>query len=221
MKANTISQKLRIRENAVLLVLNPPADFAGKLKGLPPGVSMKRSAQVADQVHWFVRSRAQLEKQMSSVMKRLREGMIVWVYYPKGSSGIQTDLTRDKGWDCLMAEKDRFTWISLVSFDETWSAFGFRPKTERERRKAATAPTEKEILKWADPVTRKLKLPPDLARALKTNKTASDFFHSLSFTNRKEYIEWIVTAKKEETRKLRLEGTMERLEKKWKNPRNI
>jgi uncharacterized protein YdeI (YjbR/CyaY-like superfamily) len=34
-------------------------------------------------------------------------------------------------------------------------------------------------------------------------------------------VEWIVTAKKEETRKARIEGTLERLGKQWKNPRNL
>ncbi|RYF90014.1 MAG: antitermination protein NusB, partial [Chitinophagaceae bacterium] len=49
----------------------------------------------------------------------------------------------------------------------------------------------------------------------------SSFFDSLSFTNKKEYIEWIVTAKREETRTERIAGTIERLAKKWKNPRNL
>ena len=47
------------------------------------------------------------------------------------------------------------------------------------------------------------------------------FFETLSFTNKKEYVEWIVTAKREETRNNRIEGTIERLLKGWKNPRNI
>ncbi len=38
---------------------------------------------------------------------------------------------------------------------------------------------------------------------------------------KKEYIEWIVTAKREETRIQRIDGTIERLVKGWKNPRNM
>ena len=48
-----------------------------------------------------------MEKQMSKVMKLLKPGVIVWVYYPKGTSKLQTDLNRDKGWDCLLAEGDK------------------------------------------------------------------------------------------------------------------
>ncbi|MEJ0101198.1 MAG: YdeI/OmpD-associated family protein [Bacteroidota bacterium] len=64
-------------------------------------------------------------------------------------------------------------------------------------------------------------MPDDLAAALKKNKKESAFFDSLSFTNKKEYIEWIVTAKRKETRMERVQGTIERLGKLWKNPRNI
>jgi uncharacterized protein YdeI (YjbR/CyaY-like superfamily) len=43
------------------------------------------------------------------------------------------------------------------------------------------------------------------------NKPAASFFDSLAFTHRREYVEWIVGAKKEETRKRRLETTIEKL----------
>jgi hypothetical protein len=157
---------------------------------------------------------------MSNVMKIIKEGMIVWVYYPKGNSGIQTDLTRDKGWECLLAETEKLTWINLVSFDETWSVFGFRAKTEADRKKEAKSKPEREIFNWVDPATKKVKLPEDLLAAFKKNKRAGEAFNDLAFSHKKEYIEWIVTARKEETRADRIKGTIERIEKGWKNPRN-
>jgi len=219
--ANSIADKLRINKGASLLTLNAPAGFKKGLKGLPPGVTISDNGKDYDQVHWFVMNRAQMEKEMSRVMKLVKEGVIVWVYYPKGSSKLQTDLTRDKGWDCLLAEGDKLTWISLISFDDTWSVFGFRAKTDADRKKEAKPQPEREIFKWVDPVTKKITLPSDLAAALKKNKKVSAFFDSLSFTNKKEYIEWIVTAKREETRADRITGSVERLGKGWKNPRNM
>ncbi|PWT73438.1 MAG: hypothetical protein C5B59_13340 [Bacteroidetes bacterium] len=62
-------------------------------------------------------------------------------------------------------------------------------------------------------------LPDGLQVVLRKNKQADSFFDSLSFTSKKEYIE-CKTAKKEETRKERVQGTLERLLKNWKNPRN-
>lgn len=218
--ANTIAQKLRIKEEYHLLTLNAPKNFEKSLGKLPANVEIVSRGKHYNQVHWFVLNRAQMEKEMSKVMKLLKTDVTIWVYYPKGTSGIQTDLTRDKGWDCLLAEGDKLTWISLISFDDTWSTFGFRPKTETDKKKEA-APKVREIFNWVNPTTKEVKLPPDLAAAMKKSKKANEFFQSLSFTNKKEYIEWIVTAKQEKTRTERVEGTIERLEKKWKNPRNL
>ncbi len=216
----TLAQKLRIKENFTLLTLHAPADFQKSMGTLPAGVSISTSAKQFNQLHWFVLNRTQMEKEMSKVMKLLKPDVTVWVYYPKGTSGIQTDLTRDKGWDCLLAEGDKLTWISLISFDATWSTFGFRLKTEADKKKEA-APKEREIFNWVNPTTKEVKLPDGLAAALKKSKKANEFFQALSFTNKKEYIEWIVTAKQEKTRTERVAGTIERLDKQWKNPRNI
>jgi len=219
--ANTISDKLKIKAGYTLLTLNEPSGFQKGLNGLPKGVKVIESGKDYNQVHWFVLNRAQLEKEMSKVMKLVKPEVTVWVYYPKGTSKVQTDLTRDKGWDCLLAEGDKLTWISLISFDDTWSVFGFRAKTEADKKKETKPKEEREIFKWVNPQTKEITLPDDLAAALKKNKKASEFFNTLSFTNKKEFIEWVVTAKRDETRKERVEGTIERLIKSWKNPRNI
>jgi len=72
-----------------------------------------------------------------------------------------------------------------------------------------------------NPTTKEVKLPDDFSSALKKNKKEAAYFETLSFTNKKEYIEWIVTAKQEKTRTERITGTIERLGKQWKNPGNI
>lgn len=219
--ATRISDKLKIKQDYVLRTLNAPPGFEKGLKPLPAGVQLTETGSHYQQVHWFVLNRGQLEKEMSRVMKLLKPEVTVWVYYPKGSSKIQTDLTRDKGWDCLLAEGDKLTWISLISFDDTWSVFGFRAKTEADKKKDAKGKPEREIFKWVNPETKTVKLPEDLATALKKNKKEAAFFETLSFTNKKEYLEWIVTAKREETRTERIKGSLERLGKQWKNPRNL
>lgn len=220
--ANIIADKLKIKAKNGLLTLNAPTNFKKGLIGLPAGVKFVAEGKDPitigyDQVHWFVLNKAQLEKEMSKVMKLVKPEVIVWVYYPKGTSKIQTDLTRDKGWDCLMAEGDKLKWINLISFDDTWSVFGFRAKTDADKKKEAN-PVEREIFNWVNPKTKEVRLPDELTSALKKNKKISDYFHSLAFSHKKEYVEWIVTAKKQETKMKRVEGTMERLEKQWKNP---
>ena len=216
---NTISQKLRIKEKFTLLALNAPANFKKGLTDLPAGVKVVTSGTTYNQVHWFVTTKAQLEKEMSKVMKLVKEDVTIWVYYPKGTSGVQTDLTRDKGWDCLLSESDKLTWINLISFNDTWSVFGFRAKTEADKKKEAK-PTVREIFNWVNPKTKEVRLPDELAVAFRKNKKEAGLFDTLSFTNKKEFIEWIVTAKRDETRAERIKGTVERLAKGWKNPQN-
>jgi len=52
---------------------------------------------------------------------------------------------------------------------------------------------------------------------LEKNKKAKEFFNSLSFTNRKEYVTWIVSAKREETKQKRLKELINKLVEGKKN----
>ncbi len=65
---------------------------------------------------------------------------------------------------------------------------------------------------------RNVEVPSDLAELFRVNPQASEFFSTLSYTNQKEYINWILSAKREETRKSRLAKTMELLLLIRKNP---
>jgi hypothetical protein len=75
--AMPLSKKLRIQENASLLTLNAPADFKKTLNDLPDGVTISATAKKYDQVHWFVKNKAQVEKEMNKVLKLLKEEVIV------------------------------------------------------------------------------------------------------------------------------------------------
>jgi len=217
--ATSTAQKLKIKENSTLLTINAPADFKKNIGDLPKGVKISPDTKSYNQVHWFVLNKAQMDKELDKVVKLIKDDVTLWIYYPKGTSKLQTDLTRDKGWDNLL-KHDELGWISLVSFDDTWSTFGSRLKTEADK-KREEKPRERPIFDYVDPKTKSVRLPDDLADALKKNKKQEGFFNTLSFTNKKEYIEWIITAKREETRIDRVNGTIERLGKQWKNPRNM
>lgn len=218
--AMSLAQKLRVTPDMKLLTLNAPAGFMGSLGVLPSGVEVSAGAKDYGQIHWFVKDKARMEKELPKTLKLLKPGVICWIYYPKGTSGIQTDLTRDKGWDTLLAHKN-MQWISLISFDDTWSAFGMRLQTEADKKKTAAPAKDRPILDYIDPATKTVRVPEDLEKALKKNRAAKETYESLAYSHRKEYVEWIVSAKKEETRADRVKGTIERLEKKWKNPRNL
>jgi hypothetical protein len=214
---STIASKLKIREGFTLRTLHAPGEFEAHLGELPQGVTISAKAAKFQQLHWFVRDRTQLEADLPKVLPLVKNDVVCWIYYPKGTSKIQTDLTRDKGWEKLLAHD--MQWISLISFDDTWSAFGMRVKTEADRKKESK-PKSRPIFDYIDAAAKTIHLPDDLAAAFKKAKAEKTFFDSLSFTNRKEYVEWIVTAMREETRAKRVQESIERLGKKWKNPAN-
>ncbi len=216
---STTAQKLKIKEADVLLTLHAPANFKKSLGPVPPAVKIISEGKNYNQVHWFVGNKAQVEKETKKILGLMKDDVICWTYFPKGSSKIQTDLTRDKGWDALLAQNDKLTWLVLVSFDDTWSAFSFRLKKATDKPKESKQ-KDRPILQYIDAATKTISLPDDLATAFKKYKKEAAFFDTLSFTNRKEYVEWLVTAKQEATRKSRIDGTIERLAKEWKNPQN-
>ena len=80
--------------------------------------------------------------------------------------------------------------------------------------------SEREIFNWVYPATKEGALPDELTAALKKNKKLESYFHAFAFSHKKEYIEWIVTAKREDTKTKRIKVIIERLAKRWKNPAN-
>lgn len=62
-----------------------------------------------------------------------------------------------------------------------------------------------EVTLQEDVEPRVVEVPDDLQKALSKDRKAAEFFEGLSYTHRKEYVRWIVEAKREETRRTRVE----------------
>jgi hypothetical protein len=216
--ALSLAQKLKIKEGAQICMVNAPDDFKQKLGPLPAGASVLTNTKNCNQIHWFVRNKAEMERDLHKILPMLKEDTVCYIYYPKGSSKIQTDLSRDKGWDALLAHKE-LQWLSLISFDETWSAFAMRLKIKADE-KPESQTSRRAIFDYINPETKEICLPDDLSTALQKHKKEKGYFDSLAFSHRKEYVEWIVSAKREETRTQRIQITIDMLSKKWKNPSN-
>jgi hypothetical protein len=67
------------------------------------------------------------------------------------------------------------------------------------------------VLMEADTGPRVVNVPGDLQRALSDNTEASAIFEKLAYSHKKEYVEWIEQAKREETRAGRIQKTVEML----------
>lgn len=69
-----------------------------------------------------------------------------------------------------------------------------------------------------DDQERVINLPEELEIALTQNPKAKQFFDTLSYTNKKEYVQWISSAKKQETKEARLQKAIEMLLNNVKRP---
>jgi hypothetical protein len=127
-----LGKKLKLKPGVRAAVIGGVPGYVDLL-GPPDGTSIRETLDgPLDWVQVFVRTSAELAEILPSLTAALGPNALVWLSYPKGSSKIQTDLTRDRGWDAL---KDTdLMWISLVSIDATWSAFSLRPYKPGEAR---------------------------------------------------------------------------------------
>ena len=74
------------------------------------------------------------------------------------------------------------------------------------------------VILQEDQEERKVILPDDLKAALQANPQAGLIFEKLSHSHQKQYVEWIESAKKADTRQTRINKTIQMLPEGW-NPK--
>ena len=72
---------------------------------------------------------------------------------------------------------------------------------------------EVEVTVEPDAGPRTVEIPPELAKAFRKENAAGAYFNSLAFSHKREYVNYILEAKKEETRLRRVAQTIELLKK--------
>jgi uncharacterized protein YdeI (YjbR/CyaY-like superfamily) len=143
------------------------------------------------------------------------------VAYPKIGSKIATTLNRDCSWICITG--CGYESVHQVELDHVWTAIRFKKVDTIAELARAARHNEllgDEVLEAAgiDPISKTVRPPDDFAKELRRSKVASHFFEELSFTDQKEYVVWISSAKKEETRSRRLGQAIDKLIAGKKNP---
>jgi hypothetical protein len=132
MPESALAKKMKLKSDLKAAVINAPEDYVDMLKhntALSPTLNGK-----FDWIQIFVRDKAELDALAPKAAKALKPESMLWISFPKGTSKIQTDLTRDKGWEVVQALD--LKWINLVSVNETWSAFAMRPYKEGEKKQS-------------------------------------------------------------------------------------
>ena len=127
--ATSLADKLLIKPDTTVLMLNAPIGYAKKLEPLPAGVTVSdKRGKAADVVMAFVRDSGEL-KRLASGFPALEEDAVLWVCYPQGGKA-GTDLDRDALNEAM--GKHELTGVSLVAVDDTWSAMRFRAPEDVE-----------------------------------------------------------------------------------------
>jgi hypothetical protein len=114
-----IAKKIGVKPGKRAVVLGAPEGHEGSIEG---AVAKGRG----DVVLAFATDSRALAKVAPKALASLEEGGLLWIAFPKKTSGIPTDLSRDAGWDAMT--KAGWQAVSLVAIDEAWSAARFRPR---------------------------------------------------------------------------------------------
>ena len=132
MPESPLAKKMKLKPGLHAAVINAPENYLSGLKH-DSEISQKLSGKF-DWIQIFVKTKSEADVLIPKAAKALKPESMLWISFPKGTSKIQTDLTRDKGWDVIQTLD--LKWITLVSINETWSAFALRPYKPNEAKQS-------------------------------------------------------------------------------------
>jgi Protein of unknown function (DUF3052) len=113
-------KKLGIGANARVCTKNAPDKYNRLLEPLPSGVSFHaKPSESTDVVHVFVDRKRTLLKELKELRKTLRGSAIIWISWPKKSSGVPTDITEDTIREAALPLG--FVDIKVCAVTEVWS----------------------------------------------------------------------------------------------------
>jgi hypothetical protein len=215
MSSQSLLEKLQLNDEKNLLLQGLPLSIEKQFLKLSfsKNVTPLLKSKKIDFALIFAFSQKQLKEILKEVIPALHQETKFWIAYPKASSKIASDLCRDASWDFI--EAHGFETVRMIAVDNLWSAIRFKKPEETAKRPASFS--SENPAPGVDYVKRTIEIPQELQQLLDKNKTAASFFEGLAFTHKREYVEWIISAKREETKAKRLETTMEKLTAQKKN----
>jgi hypothetical protein len=122
-----LSKKLLVKPGLRMLVLNVPAGQRDQLGELPaePDAAAQAKAEY-DWVLAYAKNSAELAQVSAIAFSAIKETGVLWFSYPKKTSKLESDLSRDLVWERLAGSGWRP--VTQIAIDETWSALRFRPE---------------------------------------------------------------------------------------------
>ena len=122
-------KKIGIKSGHRLYFENPPESLAGDLGPLPDGAPVLGSrARNIDVGILFVRNSGELKRRFKVLADRICSNGMIWICWPKKSSGVESDLDFD-----LVQKQGLATGlvdVKVCAIDETWSGLKFMVRKE-------------------------------------------------------------------------------------------
>jgi hypothetical protein len=116
MPPKPVAERLQVKGERRLAVIGASAAVDNKI-----GVEKQRcDMSHADVVLLFVAHRVQLDSTLPGVLKKVSKGAIIWIAYPKLTSKLAADLSRDL--IRALAAKFGLDTVSQIAIDDDWSA---------------------------------------------------------------------------------------------------
>lgn len=127
-----LAQKLGIKSDFELQVINSPMDYEQLAGPLPAGVTLvEDSSHEIDMVHFFAESRQELTAAMPQLVNAIKPNGMIWVSWPKKSSKVPTDVTEDVIRAVILPLG--LVDVKVCAVDEIWS--GLKLMIRKENRK--------------------------------------------------------------------------------------
>ena len=119
-----LAGKLGIKEGMVVHAVAAPDGFAELLAPLPPAVTWKQHLRrPIDLTVAFFTSAADVTRRWPKLTAAVGPTGVVWVAWPKRSSGVATDLTEQTFRDLLLPTG--WVDVKVAAIDDTWSGLKF------------------------------------------------------------------------------------------------
>ena len=113
-------KKLGFKPGFKARVINAPDYYDDLLEGLPDEVEFINNITIPkDLIHLFVQKKTDIIKSLYSLRNELKQNGMIWVSWPKKSSGIASDITEDD--IRINAIQNDLVDIKVCAIDETWS----------------------------------------------------------------------------------------------------
>jgi len=117
-------EKLGIKAGASVAIVNAPKGYDRILGKLPSRVTRKASAVgPLDFVQFFTTERRELERRFAALARALAPAGMLWISWPKQSSGVATDLTEDVVRTIGLATG--LVDVKVCAVDDVWSGLKF------------------------------------------------------------------------------------------------